>query len=287
MSGCRLSGAARVAGVIGWPVTHSLSPRLHNHWLETYGIDGAYVPLAVRPEHLTEAVRALPKLGFVGANVTIPNKIAVCGALDRIEPEAERIGAVNTIIIGEDGGLTGSNTDGFGFLESIRAALPDWSPQPEPAVMLGAGGAARAVLSALLDAGIAAVRLVNRSRERAEALAAPYGERVVLIDWDHRLAALDGTALLVNTTTLGMTGQPPLDLALDRLPTDAVVVDIVYRPLITPLLAAAAARGNRVVDGLGMLFHQARPGFHAWFGVDPEVTPALRATVLGGVSAGR
>lgn len=275
-----LTGKARLAGVIGWPVGHSRSPRLHGYWLEKMGIDGAYLPLAVAPDDLAEAVRALPKLGFRGVNLTIPHKEAVIPLLDTIDPLAARIGAVNTLIIKEDGTIEGRNTDAFGFLENVRRGAPDWQPQDRPAVVIGAGGAARAVIAALTDAGVGELRLVNRSRDRAERLALDLGGPIVVGDWNSRADLLDGAALVVNTTSLGMAGQPPLDLDLAALPGSAVVTDIVYVPLETPLLAAARQRGNRVVDGLGMLLWQAVPGFTAWFGHQPEVTDALRAFVL-------
>ncbi|HEV7369415.1 shikimate dehydrogenase [Arenibaculum sp.] len=281
-----LSAKARVAGVMGWPVAHSRSPRLHGWWLERYGIDGAYVPMAVPPDGAAEAVRALPKLGFRGANVTVPHKEAVIAALDRLDATARRIGAVNTILVHEDGTLEGRNTDGFGFVENLRAGASGWTAAAGPAVVLGAGGAARAVLVALADAGAPEIRLLNRTRERAERLADELGGGLAcpvrVLDWAARAEALDGAALLVNTTTQGMAGHPPLDLALDALPRAALVTDIVYTPLETPLLRAAAARGNPVVDGLGMLLHQARPGFEAWFGRAPEVTAELRRFVLEG-----
>lgn len=283
-----ITARARVAGVMGWPVSHSRSPRLHGWWLERYGIDGAYVPMAVPPERIADAVRALPALGFRGANVTVPHKEAVIAALDHVDGPARRIGAVNTIVVREDGTLEGRNTDGFGFIENLRAGAPDWSAAAGPAVVLGAGGAARAVLAALLEAGAPEIRLVNRTRARAERLASELapgsasegGGPIRTVDWDERAAVLDGAALLVNTTTRGMAGEPPLDLDLSGLPLAALVTDIVYVPLMTGLLRAARARGNPVVDGLGMLLHQARPGFEAWFGRAPEVTDELRRFVL-------
>ena len=276
------TGRAVVAGVLGWPVAHSLSPRVHGFWLDRYGIDGAYVPLAVRPGEVADALRALARLGFAGANVTVPHKEAALAAMDEADETARRVGAVNTVVIGSDGALRGSSTDGAGFLESLRAALPRWNPAGRCAVVLGAGGAARAIAWALSGAGAGEVRIVNRTAERAAGLAAALGGTAVAVPWDRRTDAASGAALLVNATTLGMDGQPPLDLDLDALPRDAVVADIVYAPLETRLLAVARARGNPVVDGLGMLLHQARPGFHAWFGREPEVDEALRAFVLGG-----
>lgn len=279
-----LSGNARIAGVMGWPVAHSRSPRLHGFWLDRHRIDGAYVPLAVRPEDLEAALRALPRLGFRGVNLTVPHKETALALLDEVDPEARRIGAVNTVAVTQDGRLRGWNTDAFGFLEHLRAAAPAWRPAAGPAVVLGAGGAARAVCSALVGAGVAEIRLTNRTRSRAEAVAAAIGGPVRVVDWAARETALDGVGLLVNTTTLGMVGQPALDLDLDRLPPAATVYDIVYAPLETPLLRAAARRGNPTVDGLGMLLHQARPGFAAWFGVEPAVDAELRAFVLEGLS---
>lgn len=275
-----LSGHSRIAGVMGWPVAHSRSPRLHGYWLRQYGVDGAYIPLAVRPEQFAAALRALPMLGFAGVNVTVPHKEAALGAVDRSDPAARRIGAVNTIVVAADGTLDGRNSDGFGFMGNLRAGVPGWSPKAGPAAILGAGGAARAVAVALLDAGVPEIRIVNRTTERAERLSQDIGGPFRVYGWADRAAALGDAALLVNTTVLGMSGQPPLELALDRLPMTALVNDIVYLPLETALLAGARARGNRVVDGLGMLLHQARPGFAAWFGVEPEVTPELRRFVL-------
>jgi shikimate dehydrogenase len=280
-----LSGRTRLAGVMGWPVAHSLSPRLHGHWLRRYQIDGAYVPLPVLPERLEQALRALPALGFAGTNLTLPHKEAAVLLVDRLSPMAERIGAVNTVVVEPDGTLSGDNTDGFGFIASLSESQMGWHAAAGPAVVLGAGGAARAVAVALLDGGAPEVRLLNRTAERARALAAELGAPVHPVEWAGRSAALADAALVVNTTSLGMHGQPPLDLALDALPPTALVTDVVYTPLITPLLALARARGNPVVDGLGMLLHQARPGFRAWFGVDPVVDGDLRAAVVAGLAA--
>ncbi len=282
-----ISGKAKVAGVMGWPIGHSRSPRLHGFWLRQYGIDGAYVPLAVAPERAEQAIRALPALGFRGCNVTVPLKEIAFRTVDRLDETARRMGAVNTIVVGDDGALEGGNTDGFGFIENLRAEQPDWTAESGPAVVIGAGGAARAVVVALLDAGAPEVRLVNRTRSRAEELVADLAAvglsgGVTVVDWVSRETALDGAALLVNTTTQGMAGQPALDLALRALPVTAVVNDIVYVPLETPLLAEARARGNPVAGGVGMLLHQARPGFKAWFGVEPQVTAELSRFVLEG-----
>jgi shikimate dehydrogenase len=280
-----MSAAASIplAGVMGWPVGHSLSPRLHGFWLKSYGIDGAYVPLAVRPENIEGALRALPLLGFRGVNLTLPHKETSLRALDRVEPLARRIGAVNTVVVRADGSLEGRNTDAFGFIENLRHGAIGWRADAGTAVVLGAGGAARAVVVALLDAGAPRIRVVNRDRARAEAMAAEIGSaasRLEVKPWEKRSEALADAALLVNATSLGLSGGPDLEIALDVLPLPALVTDLVYRPLETSLLKAAKARGNQTVDGLGMLLHQARPGFAAWFGREPEVTPALRAAVL-------
>ncbi|CAO3449841.1 Shikimate 5-dehydrogenase I alpha (EC 1.1.1.25) [Azospirillum argentinense] len=277
-----ISGKARLAGVMGWPIGHSRSPRLHGYWLEQYGIDGAYVPLAVPPDRIEQAMRALPALGFRGCNVTVPHKEAAYRTVDRLDATAKRMGAVNTIVVGEDGSLEGRNTDGFGFIENLRSGAPGWSAADGPALVIGAGGAARAVVASLLDEGAPRVWLVNRTRARADELAADIGGAIETADWVSRETLLEGAVLVVNTTTQGMAGQPPLELDLRALPGWAVVTDIVYTPLMTPLLAAAQARGNRVVDGVGMLLHQARPGFAAWFGREPEVTEGLKAAVLQG-----
>lgn len=280
-----ISAQARVAGVMGWPVGHSLSPRLHGYWLDRYGIDGAYVPLPVRPDSIASAIAALPLLGFAGANVTIPHKEAALAAADETSAAARRIGAVNTLVVRDDGSVLGDNTDGFGFAESLKETAPEWRASTGVATVIGAGGAARAVVATLIDGGAPEVRLVNRTREKAETLATEFDGPCRAVPWSERAAALADTALAVNTTSLGMVGEPPLDLDLDQLPPDAIVADIVYRPLRTALLDEASRRGNRAVDGLGMLLHQARPGFAAWFGVEPEVTPALRRHVLDALEA--
>ena len=274
-----ITGAARIAGVMGWPVAHSKSPVLHGHWLARHGIDGAYVPLAVAPERLETAVRGLAALGFAGCNVTIPHKTAVAGLCDRLSDTAARIGAVNTLVFGADGDLSGDNTDAFGFLESLKAGAPGWEPG-RPSLVLGAGGSARAVIAALIGEGCPEVRLANRTAERAQALAREFGPAVKPVAWAERSDALDGVALLANATSLGMAGAPALSIDLAAMPAGGTVIDNVYTPLVTPLLDAAARRGLTAVDGLAMLLHQARPGFKAWFGVDPEVNEALRQAVL-------
>lgn len=275
-----LSGKARLAGVMGWPISHSRSPRLHGFWLQRYGVDGAYLPLAVAPEDLAQAFRLLPRIGFRGFNLTAPHKERALELVDEATPVARRIGAVNTVVRRDDGSLEGDNTDAYGFIASLTQQVPDWRASDGPAVVLGAGGAARAVVSALIDAGCPCIILCNRTDGRAEALAEAMGEGVGTAPWTARADCLDGAALLVNTTTQGMQGQPPLDLDLSGLPATAAVNDIVYVPLQTDLLARAEARGLRTADGLGMLLHQARPGFSRWFDKEPEVDEALRRHVL-------
>lgn len=269
----------RLAGVIGWPVAQSRSPVLHGHWLKQYGVSGAYLPLPVQPERLPDAIRGLRALGFSGCNVTIPHKLAVLKLVDNVDPVAARIGAVNTVVVQDDGTLSGFNTDAYGFLASLRDVRTDFKAGTDPIVILGAGGAARAVVVALLDDGAQDIRLTNRTLERAQELARIDPAHIRAIEWSKRNAALDGAALLVNTTSQGMVGYPPLDLALDALPVDAMVSDIVYNPLETPLLAAARKRGNTAVDGLGMLLHQAVPAFEAFYGVRPRVSNELRRAV--------
>lgn len=271
-----LSGKARLAGIIGWPVEHSRSPRLHGFWLERHGIDGAYVPLPIRPDAFALAVRGLVAAGFAGANVTAPHKLAAFEICDTVAASARRAGAVNTLVF-QDGRITGRNTDGLGFVANLRAHGVD--PAAGPALVLGAGGAARAVIAALQDARVT-VTVANRTRARADALARDL-PGLVVIDWAARSAAVADHALLVNTTSLGMAGHPPLALDLDAAPAGLAVADIVYVPLETPLLAAARARGLHPVEGLGMLLHQAVAGFAAWFGVTPVVDDALRRFVAG------
>ena len=269
----------RLAGVIGWPIVQSRSPVLHGHWLKQYGIHGAYLPMPVQPERLADAIRGLRALGFSGCNVTIPHKPGVAGLMDRVDPVAARIGAVNTIVVQDDGTLSGFNTDAYGFLASLRDVRGDWRADAGPVMVLGAGGAARAIAVALLDDGAKEIRLCNRTRERADTLADIDRKRIAVHNWAEREATLDGAALLVNTTSQGMTGYPPLDIRLDALPAGALVCDIVYNPLETPLLAAARARGLTAIDGLGMLLHQAVPAFEAFYGTRPHVSNELRRAV--------
>lgn len=268
-----------LAAVLGHPIGHSKSPRIHRHWLSQYGIKGDYTAIDVAPQDLEPALRSLPRLGFRGVNLTIPHKVAGLDLADDVTPVAKAIGAANTLVFDGDR-ILADNTDAYGFMENLLQNAADWRPDAGPAVVLGAGGATRAVLYALLDRGVPAIRLLNRTQSRATRLAESFGASVEVLPWDHRAEALGGAGLLVNATSLGMTGQPPLDLDLTRLPQSALVTDIVYSPLETPLLRDARARGCTVVDGLGMLLHQAVPGFEAWFGARPKVTQTLREIVL-------
>ena len=275
-----ISGNARLAGVAGWPIAHSRSQRLHNFWLRRYEIDGVYVPLAIRPDSFEVAVRALPKLGFSGCNVTLPHKEAALRVCDWVDPAARRIGAVNTIVVTEDGSLEGSCTDGFGFLQALNEGAPELELSGARTLLIGAGGSAKAIAVSLLDSGLSELIIVNRTRARAEKLSIMLDGEVRVADWDLRSEQLDAIDLLVNTTNLGMQGQPQLELELDALPQNSVVMDAVYTPVLTPLLAAAQRRGNRIVDGLGMLLHQARPGFAAWVGRQPVVDQEVSDHVL-------
>ena len=269
-----------LAAVLGRPVGHSRSPALFAHWLGALGIAGHYVPVEVAPERLGEALRVLPGLGFVGCNVTVPLKEAALAAADEASGRARRIGAANTLTF-RDGAVEADNTDGLGFLANLRQGAPGWRPGAGPAAVIGAGGAARAVVAALVDAGVPEVRLANRTRARAEALAEAFGPAVTVWDWAEAGAMLEGAAVVVNTTSLGMVGQPPLEVPLGALRPGTAVTDLVYAPLETPLLTAGRAAGCAVVDGLGMLLHQAVPGFERWFGATPRVDEAARRAALG------
>ena len=268
-----------LAGVMGDPVMHSRSPKLHNYWLAKYGLSGVYVPLAITAGQLRAALRALPALGFSGCNLTIPHKEAALEIVDQIDPLARRVGAVNCVVVAADGSLKGQNHDAFGYIESVREAQPSWRADRGPIIVIGAGGGARAVLVSLIDAGAREIRLVNRTLARAKSLARELGGSIMALNWQEREAALEDAAMLINATSQGMVGEPPLDLALDSLPVSALVSDIIYIPRETALLAAARKRGNQTVNGLGMLLHQARPALHAWFGIMPEVTAELRAMI--------
>jgi shikimate dehydrogenase len=269
-----------LAGVMGWPVAHTRSPAIHNHWIAHHGLKGAYVQLPVMPERLEAAVRGLPALGFAGCNVTVPHKVSAMALVDEVHPVARRIGAINTIVVREDASLLGMNNDGLGYIQSLRDADSGWRGDTGAALVLGAGGAARAIVVSLLDEGAPEVRLCNRTTERALALAEALGDpRIKVIDWQQRNSAMAGVSLLINTTTQGMHGQPALDVDLHDLPATALASDAIYIPQETPLLATARQRGHRTVNGLGMLLNQARPAFKAWFGVMPDITPELLKAV--------
>ncbi len=276
------SSSPLLAGVVGWPIAHSLSPALHRFWLRAAGMEGDYVPLAVRPDRLAEALRGLAPLGFRGVNVTIPHKEACLRLVDRPDPLARRVGAVNLVRIDERGRLEGLNSDVAGVSGALEEAVPDLDLRGKSALLLGAGGAARAVAVALLDGGVARLAILNRHEARARALVEELGDRRATAGlWQERSARLKETALLVNATSLGMAGQPPLDLELSLMPKGGVVFDLVYRPLETPLLAEARRRGLAVVDGLSMLVHQAVPSFEAFFGRSPTDIAAAHAHLAG------
>ena len=268
------------AGVVGWPIDHSLSPYVHRFWLKEHSIQGKYVPLAIDPKHFEGFLGGLGENGWRGVNVTLPHKRAAMEMVDDLDLSARCVGAVNTIIVNKDGSLRGANTDGYGFLKNLTHCHPSWSASNGPVVVLGAGGAARAVLAALIESGSPEIRLVNRNQTRAEGLVAELNGPIKVFRWSDRSAILAEARLLVNTTSLGMTGQPSLQIDLKNLPEDALVNDIVYTPIETDLLRKANQRGNKTVDGLGMLLHQACFGFAAWFGVNPKVSNTLRAHVL-------
>ena len=269
-----------LAGVIGSPISHSRSPAVHGHWLNRYRIKGHYVPMDVAQHDLAEALITLPKFGFVGVNVTIPHKEHVLDLADLVTDRAAVIGAANTLIFRKDGKVHADNTDGYGFIENLRRNAPGWDPAGGPATVFGAGGAARAVVASLVEVGAPEIRLTNRSRARADALRAEFGAKITVIDWVKAGNALEGAETVVNTTSLGMQGQPEFRVPLDGLNSRATVTDLVYTPLRTPFLDYAEDRGCQVVDGLGMLLHQAVPGFERWFGQRPDVDEELRRAVL-------
>lgn len=269
-----------LAGVIGSPIAHTKSPQLHGYWLRKYGLRGFYIPLDVRPENLQNVVRTLPDMGFVGVNITIPHKERVMEIADLITDRATLIGAVNTLIFRKDGKIHGDNTDGYGFIENLRQNVPDWDPTKGPAMVLGAGGAARAVVASLLDVGVTDIIISNRTRVRAEKLQDDFGKRLRVVEWVQAGNYVEEAATLINTTSLGMTGKPELRVPLDGLQPGTVVNDLVYAPLQTRLLRTATEMRCVPVDGLGMLLHQAVPGFERWFGYRPDVDDATRAAVL-------
>lgn len=269
-----------LAGVIGSPIAHSKSPQLHGHWLKVNGLKGHYIPMDISPEDLETVLRTLPKMGFVGLNVTVPHKEKVMEFADLVTDRATLIGAANTLIFRKDGRIHADNTDGYGFIQNLRENAPHWDPKSGPAAVLGAGGAARAVVASLIDAGVPEILISNRTRVRAEALKADFGNRLTVVDWVQAGNMLEDAMTVVNTTSLGMIGKPPLRVPLDGLRKDAVVTDLVYAPLKTRLLAEAEEIGCTTVDGLGMLLYQAVPGFERWFGVRPVVDTAARAAAL-------
>lgn len=270
-----------LAAVIGHPIAHSRSPDLHGFWLKRYGVKGHYIPMDVAPKDLAEVLRQLPKMGFVGANITIPHKEAILAIADSVTDRAALIGAANTLVFKENGKIYADNTDGIGFLANLRQHAPDWKCNAAPAAVLGAGGAARAIISALLEAGAPEIRLANRTRPRADSLRSDFGAKVVVYDWHQVPEMIADCATLVNTTSLGMTGKPPLQINMEKLSPQTLVTDIVYTPLMTKFLQEAQAHGCKIVDGLGMLLHQAAPGFERWFNHRPEVDEDTRKAILG------
>src|SRR5262245_1026542 len=268
-----------LAGVMGWPVHQSRSPMLHNYWFKQHNLAGMYVPLAVKPEDIETALRGLPALGFSGVNITIPHKQTSMPLMAEIDAVGRGIGAINLVVVRPDGSMIGSNTDAYGCIANIRQLQPGWRPDAGPMVILGAGGASRTAIWALADAGVKEIRIANRTHVRALTVATDLGGPCKVYRWEERHDVLEDAALLVNATNQGMIGQPPLDLRLDKLPKHAIVYDIVYNPVVTPLLAAARQRGHRAVTGLGMLLNQAPPAWKAWFGIEPKVTPELRKMI--------
>lgn len=269
-----------LAGVIGSPIAHSKSPQLHGHWLKTHDLPGFYIPMDVSNDNLADVIRTLPAMGFVGVNITVPHKQRVIELAEHVTDRATLIGAANTLIFRKDGKIHADNTDGYGFIQNLRQNAPDWDPKTGPAAVFGAGGAARAVVVSLLDAGVPEIHVANRTKVRAETLRAEFGNRVRVVDWVQAGNMLEDAATVVNTTSLGMVGMPPLRVPLDGLKKGTLVTDLVYAPLKTPLLQEADKMGCVTVDGLGMLLHQAVPAFERWFGVRPEVDSATRMAVL-------
>ena len=262
------------ACVIGWPIAHSRSPLIHGYWLKTYGIAGSYTRLPVEPQNLRAFIEGLRVNGFAGCNVTMPHKEEVFRLVTVADEQTRRLGSLNTVYM-ENGTLYGTSTDGLGFLANLKSAVPALDLRNRKVVVLGAGGSAAAIAGNLLAEGIAELCIVNRSLPRAQAIADRFGSGIRPVTWDRRAVELAEASLLINTTSLGMTGQAPLDISLAALPSDAVVADIVYTPLVTDLLTAAQAAGHPIVTGLGMLLHQAVPGFEKWFGRRPVVTREL------------
>lgn len=268
-----------LAAVMGWPISQTRSPMLHNYWFEKHGVAGTYVPLAIPPERLQAALRALPSLGFSGCNLTIPLKQDAMRIVDQVDITAQKIGAISCVVVRPDGSLAGFNNDWFGFVHNILELVPDWRADAGSVAVMGAGGGARAVVYGLMERGAREIRLCNRTLARAQTLAKEFGGPIDVLPWEQRHDAIEGVAMLVNATSQGMVGQPPLDLRLDKLARGALVSDIIYIPRETPLIASARARGNRTVTGLGMLLHQGIPAWKAWFGIEPKVTAELRAQI--------
>jgi len=275
-----------MAGVMGWPVMHSRSPLMHNYWMEQQGVAGTYVFFEIRPGTLEPALRGLHPLRFSGCNLTIPHKLDAMTIVDEVDDVARKIGAISCVVVREDGSLFGTNNDWRGFLGNLKQQYPDWRPDAGPVTVVGAGGGGRAVVYALLSAGVKELRLVNRTHERALKLAADLGGPIEVLRWEERHDALEGVATAVNVTSQGMTGEAALDIRLDKLPKDALAADIIYAPLETPYLAAARQRGNRTLNGLGMLIHQGPPAWKLWFGLEPTVTAELREIMERSLTGG-
>jgi len=265
-----------MAGVMGWPVMHSRSPLMHNHWFNQEKLKGVYVPLAIQPDHLERALRSLHALGFSGCNLTIPHKQQALKIVDEIDPVAQRMGAISCVTVKEDGRLIGSNNDAAGFIRNVKEFQPNWQANKGPIVVIGAGGGSRAVCQGLIQEGATEIRLVNRHLERAQMIQSDLGGPIQAHAWSDRADLMEGACMVVNTTSQGMVGQTPLDIQLDKLPLTALATDIVYTPLETPFLRQARLRGNQSLNGLGMLLHQGPLGLKAWFGIESKVTPALR-----------
>ena len=275
-----------LAGVMGWPVMHSRSPLMHNYWFKQHNLAGTYVPLAIEPAGLAPALRALPALGFAGCNLTIPHKQAAMKIVDDVDALAKNIGAISCVLVREDGSLAGTNNDCYGFIHNIRQEQPGWRADTGPIVVIGAGGGSRAVCYGLAQEDAREIRVVNRSFDRAKKIAQEFGAPLTALPWEQRNDALEDAAMVVNTTSQGMVGQSALDIKLDRLPQNALAADIIYTPLETPFLAAARKRRNPTVNGLGMLLHQGRPAWKAWFGIEPAVTAELRALMEKSIREG-
>ena len=269
-----------LAGVIGHPIAHSKSPALFRHWFKELCIRGHYIPMNVVESDLVDVLRTMPKMGFVGCNVTIPYKEKAMAIADKVSDRATLIGAANTLSFGEDGRIYADNTDGHGFIQNLKQGAPDWDPKAGPAAVLGAGGASRAIISALLEEGVPEILLSNRTRIRAENMKSDFGAKISVVDWVNSGDMLEDAATVVNTTSLGMVGKQEFRVPLNSLSAKSVVTDIVYTPLQTKLLEEAAEIGCRTVDGLGMLLHQAVPGVERWFGMRPEVNERTRAAIL-------